>query len=166
MPNAEWDGTERRAGWRALAEEAAALATQEATNAAARVAADHTRQVAVRAFVAALVAALLISLPVVLLVVGHSRDQARADAYANCQLTAGSRPQGNARAFVEREILEVATDALDLFPRRFQAAENAKITRELVAEASHIPGVPRVMVTGFASLGTLVSDLPLITCKE
>ena len=110
--------------------------------------------------------ALVLMLPVSSVLYHDARANSRNLANANCRISALSRPQGNARAFVEREILEVAIDAFDQFPLRFRRQEDRAVAVAARREVPYAPGQGLSAVRSFAGLTDLVENLPLVSCKS
>lgn len=124
------------------------------------------RNLIIKAAVASFIAAVLVGIIVGLVSGGYFNQNARNNALANCHVQADARPTGNGRAFVSRQILEVADRAFQQFPERFRDAELARINRELRHDRKNLgPAAPNV-VRSFTDLGVLLQDLPLITCDE
>lgn len=118
-----------------------------------------------------LIVALAIMLPTAIVLYGDAKDNSKRQAVANCSVSASSRPQGNARAFVEREILGVATQAYNSFPRAFKDSEDKTVALDAKTELPHVAGDKALtlglrQVRGFADLAGLVQDLHLITCSN
>jgi hypothetical protein len=118
------------------------------------------------AAIAGMIVSTAVMLPIALVLYNDAKANANAGAHANCLITASARPQGNARAFVEREILTVADEAFRLFPAKFRNAEDLQIAQAARREIPHAPGTNLGKVQGFMSLQGVIADAPLLSCAH
>jgi hypothetical protein len=100
---------------------------------------------------------------------GFSKDQqseARKDAEVTCAIQADGRLQGNGRAFVQGEILDIADEAFQSFPKRFQERRIDKINAELarVRALDLLPENGPTRVKSFTDLQDMIELRPPIDC--
>lgn len=128
---------------------------------------------------AAAIAAIVIALPVTLVLSHRTHEEALTASYENCRTSAAARPQGNARAFVQTFVTELASDLFAHLPPKFQTLELAKLNARLIAERELVPGqFPEHVITlrgerlrvpyikSFSELETVVRPLPLLHCSK
>lgn len=161
----DYDGPERRTD--VLGREMFRRAVADAAQEVARV---HRIRLALTSALMTGGPVLAVMLP--LMIARHNADvqNARSQSLAVCHVQAIARPQGNARAFVQREFAIVANLAFEQFSPAFKHAINARVNRdarlEAVAAVGGAPGaIPANYRQGWEGLVGLIEDVPLLNCK-
>lgn len=161
-----YGGEDRRRQQRKSDVDMSALQELARRGAAIAIAENKVRLRVISGFVGCLMA-LAVMIPVAIVLKDDANTNAHDEAVSNCIAVADARPAGNARAFVEREVLHAADDFVRALPLKFQVLEIAKINRDLGSEQSRAPGIlPKKITEGFGDLIKYVQDAPLINCRQ
>jgi hypothetical protein len=126
---------------------------------------SHRLRVVLYSATAAFIAGAAIALPTTLVLTSNTSTASRANAQRNCETQALARPQGNARAFVQKITLELAEDAFRLLPSRFRLDEIERINT-MLAHEKFAPGQLPHAISGIDGLARIIHPIPLLNCAE
>lgn len=122
------------------------------------------RKVVVQSVLTSVVCACVLAIGTTLILSHVGREVAHENSERNCEVQASARPQGNARAFLQRVTLGLAEDFFRRLPKPFRDAEVARINEELKNE-HFAPGQLPLAVKGLDDLTNVVRPIELIDCN-
>lgn len=142
----------------------------------------NRRRTVLQVALAAFAAACAIAIPTTLVLTSNSESIARANSRRNCETTAASRPQGNARAFDQVAFLSILQDALvpkgskessnaRAFGEHELAAINAQAERwrpytQLHENGEVVGNELPAKITSFSQLAKTIKPVRLIDCSK
>lgn len=142
----------------------------------------NRRRTVLQVALASFAAACAIAIPTTLVLTSNSESISRDNSRRNCETTAASRPQGNARAFDQVAFLSILQDALvpkgskeSAGVRAFGARElervNAQAERwrpftQLHENGEVVGNELPDKITSFSQLAKTIKPVPLIDCSK